>query len=97
MKFNWLDKMFIKFFPKIFLKSAAEKQAINPRKLNWAEKLFADCQRIDIKPLRGTSRGFIIYLDSKLSLWFYQDGDHFTFDGYEIGEYEKGEVTVFDI
>ena len=96
MKINRLTKLFIKFSPKGFLKYTARSQAINPSRLDYAEKLFRDCRRIDIQPLSGSHRGFIIFLDNKFSLWFYQDGDHFVFDGYEMGEYDDGEVTVFD-
>ena len=96
MRIHWSTKLFIKFFPQTFLKFSARKQGIDPRKLDWADKLFADCQRIDIQPTSGGSRGFILTLDNKLTLWFFQDGDHFTFDGYEMGEYDSGEVTDFD-
>ena len=96
MKINRLTKLFIKLFPRTFLKQAARQQNINPQKLNYAEKLFRDCRRIDIEPLGDSSRGFILFLDNKLSLWFYQDGEHFIFNGYEIGEYDDCEVTVFD-
>lgn len=96
MQINWSTKLLMKFFPKTFLRYAAKKQGINQKKLDYAESLFRDCQRIDIQPLRSRRRGFILTLDNKLTLWFYQDGDHFTFDGYEMGEYENGEVTVFD-
>ena len=61
-----------------------------------AHEVFAEIERIDIVPHVGTERGFRIILDGKTSLWFYQDGDHFKYDGFEMGEYEKGEVTVFD-
>lgn len=89
-------KLAIKTFPKLFLKFYASKQGINYKKIDWAEKLFRDCKRIDIEPLSGPSRGFIIFLDNKFSLWFLQDGNHFAYDGFEMGEYENGEVTVFD-
>ena len=38
----------------------------------------------------------MLVIDQKDALYFYQDGDHFSYDGCEIGEYEKGEVTIFD-
>ena len=46
--------------------------------------------------MAGQNRGLIITLDQKFTLWFFQDGDHFVYDGFEIGEYEKGDVTIFD-
>ena len=93
----WHQRLLMRFFPKVFLKTHAEKLNIGGDKLELAYKLFDGCKRIDIQPLAGTGgRGFIICLDNKLTLWFYQDGDHFKFDGIEMGEYGNGEVTVFD-
>ncbi len=75
----------------------ARKQGLNSKKIKYADKLFRDTKRIDIQPLSGSDgRGFIIFLDNQLSLYFYQDGDHFYFDGFEIGEYDSGDVKVFD-
>jgi len=96
MKINRPTELFIKFLPKIFLKSAARQQGIDSKKLDYADKLFRDCQKIGIQPLAGANRGFILFLDNKFSLWFFQDGDHFIFDGCEIGEYKDSEVTIFD-
>lgn len=93
----WHQRLLMRFFPKLFLKMHMAKQDIDTDKLDLAYKLFGDARRIDIQPLSGTGgRGFIICLDSKFTLWFYQDGDHFTFDGIEMGEYDNGDVTVFD-
>ena len=96
MTINKLTKIFLKFSPYAFLKRSAQQQGINSDKLNYAVKLFADCHRIDIQPWSGSRRGFIIFLDNKFSLWFLQAGDTFVFDGYEIGQYDNGSVTVFD-
>lgn len=96
MKINWLTKLYIKLFPKQFLKQAVKENKGNPQRIDYAEKLFAGCKRIDIKPLSGNSRGFIITLDNNFSLWFFQDGDTFVYDGFETGEYTDGEITVFD-
>jgi hypothetical protein len=24
------------------------------------------------------------------------DGDHFVYDGFEVGKYDKGDITIFD-
>jgi len=96
MEINWLTKLFIKFFPKQFLKQALRENNADPRNIDYAQKLFGDCRRIDIQPLSGENRGFIITLDNNFSLWFFQDGDHFVYDGFETGAYDNGEVTVFD-
>jgi len=97
MKINWFTKILMRFAPKTFLRYVAREQGIRFEKINCLTKLFGENCRIDIFPLSGSgSRGFSIILDNKLSLYFYQDGDHFCYDGYEIGEYEKGNVTIFD-
>ena len=97
LKINWFTKILMRFVPKTFLLYVAKKQGIKPQKIDYAMKLFGENSRVDIHPLPNRNgRGFIVILDNKLSLYFYQDGDHFYYDGCEIGEYEKGNVTVFD-
>jgi len=97
LKINWFTKLLMRFAPKIFLRYAANEQGVKSQKIDYAMKLFGESKRIDIHPLPSRSgRGFIITLDNRLSLFFYQDGDHFYYDGCEMGEYEKGDVTVFD-
>ena len=95
LKFPWYKKFLMRFFPKTFLKISADDLGLEGRKIDLAYKLFDDA-KVHIEPLSGESRGFIITLDGKLSLWFLQDGNHFKFDGIEMGEYDDGEVTVFD-
>ncbi len=93
----WYVRLLMRFAPKIFLRFAARKQGLDDRKVKYATKLFESANRIDITPLPSRNgRGFIICLDNKLSIFFYQENDHFYFDGLEIGEYENGDVTVFD-
>jgi len=66
------------------------------KKIFGLHEELAKNKRVDISPTSGGGRGFIIVLDQKTSFYFYQDGDHFIYDGCEMGEYEKGDVTVFD-
>jgi hypothetical protein len=94
-KISWWDRLTMRFFPKFFLKSSAKELGLDGKKIDLAYDIF-EGTKIHIEPLSGSSRGFIITLDNKLSLWFLQDGDHFEFDGIEMGEYEDGDVTVFD-
>jgi hypothetical protein len=61
-----------------------------------AHALFEKVERVDIVPSRSNMRGFQIILDGLLSLYFSQDGDHFVYDGFEMGPYEDGDVTIFD-
>lgn len=97
LKINRLTRLLMRFAPGVFMRCAAREQGVNPWSIDYAAKLFGKCERIDLHPLPSHSgRGFIIVLDNKLSLHFYQDGDSFYYDGCEIGEYEKGNVTIFD-
>ncbi len=61
-----------------------------------ADHLFRRVERIDIFLSRAGNRGFQIILDGTTALYFNQDGDHFVYDGWEVGKYEKGDVTLFD-
>ncbi len=61
-----------------------------------AHALFQKVERVDFVPSRSTMRGFQIILDGLLSLYFSQEGDHFVYDGFEMGPYDEGDVTVLD-
>lgn len=61
-----------------------------------AHELFSKAKRIDIAPSKSGLRGFQLIVDSSTVLYFYQDGDHFAYDGFEVGKYGKGDVTIFD-
>jgi len=92
----WYHKLLLKVAPSLFMKVWASSMDLDYKKVDSAYKLFHDA-KIHIQPLSGiTGRGFIVFIDNKLSLWFNQNGDHFKYDGYEMGEYDGGEVTVFD-
>lgn len=69
---------------------------IKLRKISALHEKMAKSKRVDLFPLSGSGRGFMIVFDQKEALYFYQDGDHFIYDGCETGEYEKGDVTIFD-
>ena len=97
IKMNLFTKIFMRLASTNFLRYASRQQGVDDKKIIYAFKLFDNAERIDIQPLPNVEgRGLVIYLDCKLSLHFYQDGDHFYYDVLEIGEYEKGKVTVFD-
>lgn len=93
----WHMRLMMRIAPKIFIWYTARRQKLNPNKIDYAFKLFEGAKRIDIQSLPSrTGRGFVIYIDNELSLHFYQKGDTFYFDGFEMGEYENGDVQVFD-
>lgn len=66
------------------------------RAVEKMHELLKKTQRVDVLPAVGGGRGFQIVLDGGLSLYFFQDGDHFVYDGFELGVYERGDVTLFD-
>lgn len=66
----WYRKIVMKFFPKLFLKMSAGELGLDEKKINFAYRLFKNA-KVHIELLSGGSRGFIITLDNKLTLWFY--------------------------
>lgn len=95
MEISKFQKFILKFFPKLFFRIVAKEKNL-PVDIVKVQDLFSKFKRIDIFPSISGGRGFILILDRKLALYFYQDGDHFIYDGFEVGDYEKGDVTVFD-
>ena len=59
-------------------------------------QFFARTNRIHVEPLRSGRRGFQLVINNMTALYFYQNGDHFEYDGFELGAYKDGRVTVFD-
>jgi len=96
IKINKFHTFLLKYFPKIAFRYFAKKMDINDRLLTQANDVFSNIKKVDFEPYMSGSRGFIIILDRKLALYFNQDGDHFAYDGFEMGEYDKGDVTIFD-
>jgi hypothetical protein len=96
-KLPWQMRLLMRFSPKLFLRFHARKFGLHFRMIDTAQQLFQNTEMADIHPISGADgRGFVMVLDRRLSLWFFQDGDHFVYDGFEIGEYDKGDVTLFD-
>ncbi len=97
MKINWFSKLLMHWHPAGFFRLAAREQGVAYDKVEASEKLFRDAKRVDFQPSGGSNgRGLIITIDNNLSLFFCQDGNTFSYDGFEMGPYENGEVTVFD-
>lgn len=93
----WYKKFLFRFFPRLFMKLEARKMALDDGTIESAERLFGNDKKIHIQPLSGEDgRGFIIFVDNKISFWFFQDGGHFKYDGFEMGKYDDGNVQVFD-
>lgn len=92
-------------FPFLFLERHAPWLLPAAVKLSFilfereAEKMHSvldKSRRIDIEPLSGSGRGFRFIVDRRTAYFFRQEGDGFDYDGYEVGEFEKGDVTIFD-
>ncbi|MEK9181356.1 MAG: hypothetical protein AAB871_03910 [Patescibacteria group bacterium] len=94
---SWWQKTLLKFWPKLAFRKFAKIINANPELFEKAQQVFGKVKTIDLIPLDSSNgRGFMLVLDRKTSLWFLQDGDHFVYDGFEMGEYEKGDVAIFD-
>ncbi|MDP2934110.1 MAG: hypothetical protein Q8N81_08385 [bacterium] len=94
---SWWKKLLLKFWPKLAFRFFASELGIANPVFEQLQEIFTKVKRVDVFPLTSSgSRGFMLVLGQKASLWFYQDGDHFVYDGFEMGEYEKGDVTIFD-
>ena len=89
-------KLLLKFWPKLSMKRMAQKMGIENPIFDKVHEIFSQIKRVELLPLQSGNRGFMLVLDSKTTFYFYQDGDHFIYDGFEMGEYEKGDVTIFD-
>lgn len=90
-----LTKFLLRFRPQLGFKMLNKKLGGKNEIFDKFHDLFSKVETIDIFPTQG-HRGFVIILDRNTALFFYQDGDHFKYDGFEMGEYAKGEVTIFD-
>lgn len=92
---GWLTRFLLRVWPAVGIKILARKLGFNSKEMEKADELFSG-KKIDIVPLKGSTRGFQIILDNSTALYFYQDGDQFVYDGPEAGKYDKGDVTIFD-
>ena len=96
MKITWFTKLMFKFWPGFAMMRMARKMGISDPLFDEAQELFSKVRRIDVLPSASGLRGFVVVLDRKTALYFYQNGDHFVYDGFEMGRYDKGDVTLFD-
>ncbi|MBU4421354.1 hypothetical protein KKB41_00135 [Patescibacteria group bacterium] len=96
VKASWPMGLLLRFAPFWAMKIMQRKTGVKNDFFDKAHELFSRTKTIDIVPVAGSLRGFILILDRNTALYFYQDGGHFKYDGFEMGEYEKGDVTIFD-
>lgn len=95
LKINWLLRLALKFWPSLAMRFLSKQSGANWSLTNKLHRIFGQVNRVDITPT-VSGRGFILILDKKISLYFYQDHNHFSYDGFEMGEYDGGDVTIFD-
>jgi len=95
-KFSWFDKIYFKLFPQKALRSFTKKMGGDNEILDLLHTAFEKAGKIEIRRTSSNERGFILTIDRKLSFYFYQNGDAFEYDGYEAGEYDEADVTIFD-
>jgi hypothetical protein len=93
---SFWTRLLLRIAPLAGIKRLSRELGVDPDAAEKAHRAFQDTERIDIVPAKSGGRGFQIILDGSTALYFYQDGDHFVYDGFENGTYEKGDVTVFD-
>lgn len=93
---SFWTRVLLRISPLAGIKRLSREFGLDPDIAEKAHKAFQDTKRIDIIPSTSGERGFQIIIDGSTALYFCQNGDHFVYDGFENGEYEKGEVTVFD-
>src|SRR3989338_6423090 len=75
---SWKDRMMLKFFPKAYFRKAEKEMGIVVPSFDKLHEAFAKTDRIDLFPLNSSrGRGFLLVLDQKTALYFYQDGDKF--------------------
>lgn len=92
---SWLDKFLLKYWPNLAFRRAAKKLNIQNTVFSRLDEVFCASKRIDVIPTAGL-RGFVFAIDQETAFYFYQIGDHFEYDGFEMGPYGKGDVTIFD-
>ncbi|MEW5805176.1 MAG: hypothetical protein AB1721_00370 [Patescibacteria group bacterium] len=96
-KASLLTRILLRFWPEKGMIWLARELGLATDLTEKANDLFSKVKRVEIVPSESSfGRGFKIILDRNTALYFEQDGDHFVYDGPEMGEYEKGEVTIFD-
>lgn len=96
LELDWWTRMLFILSPFRALCRVAEKMGVSPDIAMMAHDLFVDVKCVEIARTASDQRGFILTINRNTALYFYQDGDHFAYDGFEMGTYDPGDVQVFD-
>jgi hypothetical protein len=95
----WHRRLLLRFWPRMAMRIFSREIDADYSVLESINGALQGIEHVDIfpfSPREGGHRGFMLVLDRKMALYFYQDGESFRYDGYEMGEYDKGDVSVFD-
>lgn len=96
-KVGWFTRLMFKFWPFLGVKLINRRLGVKNEIFEVAQELFSKAKFVDVFPTNSRySRGFILVLNRDAAFFFDQDGDHFKYDGFEMGKYEKGDITIFD-
>ena len=90
-----LEELLLKFCPTLAMRYFAKQIGIKNIVFDKFHETLFKVDRIDFFPVYG-GRGFVLVINNETALFFYQEGDHFVYDGYEMGKYNKGDVTILD-
>ncbi len=96
IKIGWFEKIALKVWPNLAIRRLAKQIGVRNPTFDKTHDALSQVRRVDLLPLKTGYRGFMIVLDRKTALYFHQDYDHFVYSGFEIGNYEKGDITIFD-
>ncbi len=94
---DFWTRFLLRVLPLWGIRRLSRRLGVDPDVADKAQALFENVEKVDVVPSRSGQRGFQLILDHSTALYFYQDGDHFKYDGFEMGEYDEGEVTIFDM
>ncbi len=74
--------------PNEAFRLASRLEGLSPDIFDKADEIFSAVETIEFCPI-GTPKepGWIIVLDQRFSLWFYQKDKKWIYDGFEIGDY----------
>ncbi len=93
---GWWTRFLLRIAPMYGAMRLARLLGFDPDLGERLHFLFAPTRRVHVEPLCSGLRGFQLIINNMTALYFYQNGDHFEYDGFEVGHYEDGKVTVFD-
>lgn len=87
MESQWFKRL-ISHQPTEAFQLASQLEGLSPDLYSKADKVFSAVNKIEFCHIGTTKEpGWLMILDQKLSLWFYQQDNGWIYDGFEIGDY----------